>query len=61
MEAMRVFVRRNPLAAAPLLAKIRNEGAMHSAQRAMEQTPGLKITMPYVADDGVVEGALRKG
>lgn len=38
----------------------RNKGAMHSAQRAMEQTPGLKITMPYVADDGVVEGALRK-
>ncbi|MCB9298825.1 MAG: urocanate hydratase [Lewinellaceae bacterium] len=38
----------------------RNEGAMHSAQRAMEQTPGLRITMPYVADDGVVVGALGK-
>ena len=39
----------------------RNEGAIHSAQRAMEQTPGLKITLPNIADDGVVEQALRKG
>jgi len=39
----------------------RNEGAMHSAQRAMEQRPGLKITMPFIAEDEVVERALGKG
>ena len=38
----------------------RNEGAMHSARRAMEQTPGLKITLPFVADEGLVEKALGK-
>ncbi|MCB0595141.1 MAG: urocanate hydratase [Lewinellaceae bacterium] len=38
----------------------RNEGAMHSARRAMEQTPGLRITLPFVAEDEVVEKAMGK-
>ncbi len=29
----------------------RNEGAMHTAQRAMAREPRLKITMPYLVDD----------
>lgn len=29
----------------------RNEGAMHTAQRAMEREPGLKITMPYLVEE----------
>lgn len=37
----------------------RNEGAIFSAKRAMEQNPGLKITIPAVADDELVENALK--
>ena len=33
----------------------RNEGAMHTAQRAMEMEPKLRITMPYLVEDEVLE------
>lgn len=33
----------------------RNEGAMHTAQRAMEMEPRLRITMPYLVEDEVME------
>jgi urocanate hydratase len=36
----------------------RNEGAMHAAQRAMEAEPLLRITMPNLADDDLVEKTL---
>ena len=34
----------------------RNEGAIEAIKRAMEETPGLKVTLPNLADDGLVEG-----
>ncbi len=36
----------------------RNEGAIHTAQRAMEQNPNLKLTLPNVADDKLIENSL---
>lgn len=33
----------------------RNEGAMFAIQREMERTPNLKVTIPNVADDGLIE------
>ena len=33
----------------------RNEGAMFTLQREMERTPGLKVTVPYIADDKLIE------
>ncbi|KAA3633002.1 MAG: urocanate hydratase, partial [Bacteroidetes bacterium] len=36
----------------------RNEGAIFSAKRAMESTPDLTITIPNLADEKVIEGAL---
>lgn len=33
----------------------RNEGSMHSIVREMERTPGLKVTMPNIVDDSVVD------
>ncbi|MCB0611302.1 MAG: urocanate hydratase [Lewinella sp.] len=36
----------------------RNEGAIFTAQRAMEATPGLRITLPNLADLGLVEGVV---
>ncbi|MBX2926766.1 MAG: urocanate hydratase [Saprospiraceae bacterium] len=33
----------------------RNEGAMHTARRAMDREPLLKITMPYLVEDGAPE------
>ncbi len=37
----------------------RNEGAIHAAQRAMEAEPALRITMPNLADDELVEKAIK--
>ncbi len=37
----------------------RNEGAMFAIKREMERTPGLKVTLPNIADDTVVEEALK--
>ncbi|MEQ8703603.1 MAG: urocanate hydratase [Phaeodactylibacter sp.] len=36
----------------------RNRGAMSTIQRTMQAHPGLKVTLPYIADDNVVEAAL---
>ena len=38
----------------------RNEGAIFSVQREMERTPGLKVTMPNIADEELVRNALGK-
>ena len=38
----------------------RNEGAIFSIQREMERTPGLKVTMPNIADEELVRNALGK-
>ena len=38
----------------------RNEGAIFSIQREMERTPGLRVTMPNIADDELVLRALGK-
>ena len=35
----------------------RNKGAMNSAEREMARTPGLKITMPNIADDNIIKDA----
>ena len=37
----------------------RNKGAMDAIRRQMERTPGLKVTMPNLASDSVIEDALR--
>ncbi len=36
----------------------RNEGALHAIQRAMEEEPLLRVTLPNQADDDVIEGSL---
>jgi urocanate hydratase len=36
----------------------RNKGAMLTIQREMERTPGLKVTLPNIADDDLIEKAL---
>ena len=37
----------------------RNEGALFAIEREMERTQGLKVTIPYIADDKIIEAALR--
>ena len=34
----------------------RNEGAIEAIKRAMTENPGLKVTLPNLADDGLVDG-----
>ena len=36
----------------------RNEGAMFAIKREMERTPGLKVTLPNLADDKLVRNAI---
>jgi len=36
----------------------RNKGAISAIKRAMEENPDLKVTLPNIADDGLVEDAL---
>lgn len=36
----------------------RNEGARHAILREMQRTPGLKVTIPNIADDRLIEDAL---
>ena len=38
----------------------RNEGAMHAIRREMERTPGLKVTIPNIADEDVIRKALQQ-
>ena len=37
----------------------RNEGAMFTLEREMMRTPGLKVTVPYIAEDKLIEEAIR--
>lgn len=37
----------------------RNEGAMFALEREMKRTPGLKVTIPYLADDKLIEEILK--
>lgn len=39
----------------------RNEGAMFTAKREMDRTPGLTITLPNLVEDGLLEGIMVKG
>jgi urocanate hydratase len=32
----------------------RNEGAMNAIKREMERTPGLKVTLPHLADEDMI-------
>ena len=34
----------------------RNEGALSAIRREMERTPGLKVTLPNIADDEIING-----
>ncbi|MBP3714112.1 MAG: urocanate hydratase [Phocaeicola sp.] len=36
----------------------RNEGSMHAIQREMDRTPGLKVTMPNLVEDEVIDNAV---
>ncbi len=38
----------------------RNEEAILTIKREMQRTPGLKVTVPYIADDKMIEEAMRK-
>jgi urocanate hydratase len=37
----------------------RNEGAIFTLEREMRRTPGLKVTVPYIAEDKLIEEALK--
>ena len=36
----------------------RNEGAMNAIRREMERTPGLKVTLPNMADEDLIRNIL---
>ena len=36
----------------------RNEGAIHAIRREMERTPGLKVTLPNIADEEMIKNIL---
>lgn len=38
----------------------RNKGARHAIEREMQRTPGLKVTLPSIADDDIVREALEE-
>ena len=37
----------------------RNKGAISAIEREMQRTPGLKVTIPSIAADEVVDGAFK--
>ena len=37
----------------------RNEGALFTLKREMERTPGLRVTVPYIADDEIIKNAFK--
>ena len=37
----------------------RNEGAMNAIKREMERTPGLKVTLPNIADEDLIRNILK--
>jgi urocanate hydratase len=39
----------------------RNEGAIFTLKREMERTPGLNVTIPYIADDEMISNAIKEG
>jgi urocanate hydratase len=39
----------------------RNKEAMFTLKREMDRTPGLKVTIPYIADDEMIDEALKEG
>ena len=39
----------------------RNKEAMFTLKREMESTPGLKVTIPYIADDKLIDNVLSQG
>jgi urocanate hydratase len=38
----------------------RNKGAMFTLKREMIKTPGLKVTIPYIADDEIIEKVVKQ-
>jgi urocanate hydratase len=38
----------------------RNEGAIFALKREMERTPGLSVTIPYIADDMMISNAIKE-
>jgi len=36
-------------------------GAIFTLKREMERTPGLKVTIPYIADDKIIDNVLLQG
>jgi urocanate hydratase len=38
----------------------RNEGARRAIEREMARTPGLKVTLPELADDGMIRKTLEE-
>ncbi|MBW6500315.1 MAG: urocanate hydratase [Bacteroidales bacterium] len=36
----------------------RNQGALKAIKREMERTPGLRVTIPYIADDNIIDEAM---
>ena len=36
----------------------RNKGAMFAIEREMERTPGLKVTIPNIADDSLIDSII---
>jgi urocanate hydratase len=38
----------------------RNEPAMFTLKREMERTPGLRVTIPNIADDNVIDKAFKE-
>jgi urocanate hydratase len=36
----------------------RNKGALLTLEREMKRTPGLKVTVPYIADDKMIDGLI---
>jgi urocanate hydratase len=38
----------------------RNEGALFTLKREMERTPGMKVTIPYIADDKIINEAIEE-
>jgi urocanate hydratase len=38
----------------------RNKEAIFTLKREMERTPGLKVTLPFMADDEIIDEALKQ-
>jgi urocanate hydratase len=38
----------------------RNQGAMDAIRREMARTPGMVITLPYIADENSIKAALKQ-